>query len=1059
MDINFEAPPFTGFAGYTNEELSSMWMFLYQNNLNLPDQIKITKLNETDKGIIIKATKNGNSKSIEILFNEVTIFKDKNLFAKIYSVLQLNLIISTILKSDKYDLKINGSKIDRDSELSQSKINQIEIESKRDLEFDNFKNYIARERNENFEKDTKIEEEIFEIEKLRLSPYFDDIIKEPQAGNYFKLIINENRLKLIRKINEFWVSSNLFYVIMGTDGIGKTTTLFYFINYIHYYRVLYLNLKLIQDKTKKEVEDIFFNEMKRIYFISKNYTDDFTLSEQYKYFKELKSSILQEVESNNSIINMKGIEFMWLLLKTFIKKLSSSQSFNTNVLIIFDQYKCNKIDEDYRELNEISFLIHDNNKNSYYYKYKLLVIISINNYDTKKMFLEDLNITFFDYKNKLDLDDNSNKDIVEEGEEDEEDEEDEEGENYELLKIEKFLDKKIEKINNSFNKTIFKNKYKKDLNSLCFLNTRFFDKTRKEYLNCNSNCKKLIPENFGNNFLYCIKAFNYSLKYYQLLMELKNDNEKGQQETDDEYELRITKLFCSNMFKKIRANIIKSYKYILKKESSSEIDKLALKNLINLRNCIYEERTFFINDIEIVLNKLPVKYLNVFLSCIEEFNEKQIDFDLYNFFFTYSNLFIKHTINKIINDYLDKTIYKDFDGINFEKIVNEKILQIAIHNKKLIKRNIFSLVGITKSTKDYVDNLRKKENLEFYKFYGLTKLQTIFIDGVDKKEIKKSIIDVTNNDIFLNQVSKNGRSFDAGLLIKKDKITNEFTNDLILFQDTINKIITAEKRDIYCIDSINCKNYLESVYEGLKIGDIYFIVIIPDNYLYLSKTVEKLKLYQIYYLYYSLKQNVFFDSQKNIITDFRIREADINYPEKNFSLIKTISDVNLSKYIIKESTKKYLIKKKNNNKTFIEINNKMCEVNLYECKNIFIPIQLKKNLIKLFIEEKYIKDKDIINFIPSANYKGVEIEELFKNTNNMIIFSYKNNIYVYYYCYYMIKNNFEIIKTNNFAINKSNNLNDVKSPNKNIDDFEKIKNYPLFHFCFNVIINYNFSLQ
>ena len=32
MDINFEAPPFTGFAGYTNEELSSMWMFLYQNN-------------------------------------------------------------------------------------------------------------------------------------------------------------------------------------------------------------------------------------------------------------------------------------------------------------------------------------------------------------------------------------------------------------------------------------------------------------------------------------------------------------------------------------------------------------------------------------------------------------------------------------------------------------------------------------------------------------------------------------------------------------------------------------------------------------------------------------------------------------------------------------------------------------------------------------------------------------------------------------------------------------------------------------------------------------------
>ena len=234
MDINFEAPPFTGFAGYTNEELRSIWMHLYQQNLNLPKQIEITEQNKTYDGTMIKASKNGISKSIEILCNEVTILKDKKLFGKIYAVLQLDLIISAILKSNKYDLKINGSKIDRDSFLGQSKINKIEIETKIDLEFENFKNYIIRERNDSFENETKIEEEIIEIEKLRLSPYFNDIIKEPQTGNYFKLIINENRLKLIRKINEFWVSDDLFYVIMGTDGIGKTTTLFYFINYIHF---------------------------------------------------------------------------------------------------------------------------------------------------------------------------------------------------------------------------------------------------------------------------------------------------------------------------------------------------------------------------------------------------------------------------------------------------------------------------------------------------------------------------------------------------------------------------------------------------------------------------------------------------------------------------------------------------------------------------------------------------------------------------------------------------------------------------------------------------------
>ena len=66
---------------------------------------------------------------------------------------------------------------------------------------------------------------------------------------------------------------------------------------------------------------------------------------------------------------------------------------------------------------------------------------------------------------------------------------------------------------------------------------------------------------------------------------------------------------------------------------------------------------------------------------------------------------------------------------------------------------------------------KEKENLEFYNFYGFKRFENIFIDGVDENKINKSIIDVTKNDIFLNQISKNGRSFDAALLIKKDKIS------------------------------------------------------------------------------------------------------------------------------------------------------------------------------------------------------------------------------------------------------------------------------------------------
>ena len=165
------------------------------------------------------------------------------------------------------------------------------------------------------------------------------------------------------------------------------------------------------------------------------------------------------------------------------------------------------------------------------------------------------------------------------------------------------------------------------------------------------------------------------------------------------------------------------------------------------------------------------------------------------FFLTYSNTFIKHAINKIINGYLENKIYKNFDGIGFEKIVNEHILKFTFNNQKLIKRNIFSLVGINESTKDYIKKLREKEDLEFYKFYGLEKIKNLFIDGIDKIKMEASVIDVKNNDIFLNQVSKNGRSFDAGLLIKKNNGFNgSITNDLILIQDTINKIINLKKK-------------------------------------------------------------------------------------------------------------------------------------------------------------------------------------------------------------------------------------------------------------------------
>ena len=72
----------------------------------------------------------------------------------------------------------------------------------------------------------------------------------------------------------------------------------------------------------------------------------------------------------------------------------------------------------------------------------------------------------------------------------------------------------------------------------------------------------------------------------------------------------------------------------------------------------------------------------------------------------------------------------------------------------------------------------------------------------------------------------------------------------------------------------------------------------------------------------------------------------------------------------------------------------------------------------------------------------------------MIIFGYKNNMYFYYYSYFHINDEYKINEINNFSFKRTD---DIKSPKKNIDDFKKIKKYPLFYFCFNIIKNHNFS--
>ena len=167
----------------------------------------------------------------------------------------------------------------------------------------------------------------------------------------------------------------------------------------------------------------------------------------------------------------------------------------------------------------------------------------------------------------------------------------------------------------------------------------------------------------------------------------------------------------------------------------------------------------------------------------------KIDLSKYGFFFDYSNTFIREIINKY---YLKETsaysraieLGGSGFGAVFENSINKKIS--TLFDNKIVKRNVFSIVGTF--TKSYIENLRQLENLEFYNFFDLKTLDVI-IDGVDIKKITKDILDIKNCDVFLNQLSKTGKSFDAGILKKLPQSSEKDspTHDFIVIQDTKKK--------------------------------------------------------------------------------------------------------------------------------------------------------------------------------------------------------------------------------------------------------------------------------
>ena len=186
-----------------------------------------------------------------------------------------------------------------------------------------------------------------------------------------------------------------------------------------------------------------------------------------------------------------------------------------DILIVLDQYKNKDIDEDFGNLNELCELICSAEITN---KIKLMILISINNYDTKNIFLENLSLaTLFplSYENTLPhpiYTSNIHKKneintflTTVKGKEKKQD-------NYEFDEIEKYLDIEEKKIQDKF-KGLDKNflTFSKEHSKLQ-LNSKYREITKKDYINEVVDCSMLIKEDLNNNYKNCLEVFGYSLK-------------------------------------------------------------------------------------------------------------------------------------------------------------------------------------------------------------------------------------------------------------------------------------------------------------------------------------------------------------------------------------------------------------------------------------------------------------------------------------------------------------------------------------------------------------------
>ena len=173
---------------------------------------------------------------------------------KIYTSNAYNLIKSIFFNDEKYIFTENEH------------LNTIELKKKVIIIPDNIIDIYLNieENNKSYKIIMNLKNNII-FNSLFLSSNFYDIFPEVENTGNFELILNDERKLLLNKLKLFIETEKKYYWFFGSEGIGKSITLLYFAS-LKNYKVIYFNLKLYSNGSKKDkFRQFFYRDIQRFY--------------------------------------------------------------------------------------------------------------------------------------------------------------------------------------------------------------------------------------------------------------------------------------------------------------------------------------------------------------------------------------------------------------------------------------------------------------------------------------------------------------------------------------------------------------------------------------------------------------------------------------------------------------------------------------------------------------------------------------------------------------------------------------------------------------------------